>query len=71
MLLTIPGRRCWDAYEHLATRQVLVPAGSFYAHEPFTRLALADEHGLRLGLAPYSDADDVNRVLTGLREFLA
>ncbi len=71
LLLTIPGRRCWDAYEHLATRQVLVPAGSFYAHEPFTRLALADEHGLRLGLAPYSDADDVNRVLTGLREFLA
>jgi len=71
LLLTLPGRRCWDAYEFLAARKVLAPAGSFYAHEPFTRLALPDTHGLRLGLAPYSNDDDVDRVLAGLREFVA
>ncbi|MGV8908409.1 MAG: cysteine desulfurase-like protein [Propionicimonas sp.] len=71
LLLTLPGRRTWDAYEFLAAQQVLAPAGSFYAHEPFTRLALPDPHGLRLGLAPYSDDDDVDRALAGLRAFLA
>jgi selenocysteine lyase/cysteine desulfurase len=50
---------------------VLAPAGSFYAQGPFTRLALPDTHGLRLGLAPYSNDDDVDRVLAGLREFVA
>jgi len=71
LLLTLTGRRCWDAYEFLAARTVLAPAGSFYAHEPFTRLGLPDTHGLRLGLAPYSNDDDVDRVLAGLKEFLA
>ena len=70
LLLTISGRRTWDAYRFLADRGVLAPAGSFYAYEPFRRLALGDEHGLRLGLAPYSDNSDVDRVLSGLREFL-
>jgi cysteine desulfurase family protein (TIGR01976 family) len=70
LLVTIPGRRAWDAYLFLAERQVSAPAGSFYALEPFSRLALPDEHGLRLGLAPYSDETDIDRVLTGLREFL-
>ena len=71
LLLTLPGRRTWDAYEFLATRKVLAPAGSFYAHEPFTRLALPDPHALRLGLTPYSDDDDIDRALAGLRGFLA
>ena len=71
LLLTLPGRSCWDAYEFLASRKVLAPAGSFYAYEPFTRLALSDTHGLRLGLAPYSNDDDVDRVLAGLKEFVA
>ncbi len=66
-----PAGARWDAYEFLAARKVLAPAGSFYAHEPFTRLALPDTHGLRLGLAPYSNDDDVDRALAGLREFLA
>ena len=71
LLLTIAGRRTWDAYRFLADRAVLAPAGTFYAYEPFRRLALDDEHGLRLGLAPYSDDSEVDRVLDGLREFLA
>ncbi|GAA2355872.1 cysteine desulfurase-like protein [Dactylosporangium salmoneum] len=70
LLLTLPGRRTWDAFQFLARRDVLAPAGSFYAFEPFRRLALDDEHGLRLGLAPYTNDDDVARVVDGLREFL-
>jgi len=71
LLLTLPGRRCSDAAAFLAARAVLAPAGSFYAYEPFHRLALPDTQALRLGLAAYSNEDDVDRVLAGLREFIA
>ena len=70
LLLTMPGRKTADAYQFLGTRDVLAPAGSFYAYEPFRRLALEDDDALRLGLAPYVDDDDVDRVLAGIREFL-
>jgi selenocysteine lyase/cysteine desulfurase len=65
------GRRTRTPTRSCSGRDVLAPAGSFYAYEPFRRLApLEDEHALRLGLAPYSDESDVARVLAGLREFL-
>ena len=70
LLVSLPGRATRDAYEFLATRGVLAPAGQFYAYEPYKRLGLDDETGLRLGLAPYSTTDDVDRVLAGLAEFL-
>jgi cysteine desulfurase family protein (TIGR01976 family) len=70
LLLTLPGRRTWDAYEFLSGRGVLAPAGSFYAYEAFRRLALDDEHGLRLGVAPYNDDSDIARALDGLAAFL-
>ncbi|MGI5241055.1 cysteine desulfurase-like protein [Dactylosporangium sp. CA-139066] len=70
LLLTFPGRKAWDAFQFLAGRDVLAPAGSFYAYEPFRRLAVDDEHGLRLGLAPYSDDDDITRALEGIAAWL-
>lgn len=70
LLLTLPGRRTADAYTFLATRDILAPAGSFYAIEPFRRLALADTDGLRLGLAPYTTAEEIDRVLAGLADFI-
>jgi cysteine desulfurase family protein (TIGR01976 family) len=70
LLLTLPGRKTWDASEFLGRRNVLAPAGSFYAYEPFRRLDLDDQHGLRLGLAPYNDETDVARALDGLAAFL-
>lgn len=74
LLLTFPGRRSRAAYEFLAGRDVLAPAGSFYAIEPWQRLreelGLEDDGGLRLGLAPYVDDEDVDRVLAGLGEWL-
>jgi cysteine desulfurase family protein (TIGR01976 family) len=71
LLLTFDGRDAADAYRFLAERGVNAPAGSFYALEPSRWLGLGDAGGLRVGLAPYSDADDVERLLTGLREWLA
>jgi cysteine desulfurase family protein (TIGR01976 family) len=71
LLLTFDGRDAAGAYRFLAERGVNAPAGSFYALEPSRWLGLGDAGGLRVGLAPYSDADDVERLLTGLREWLA
>ncbi len=71
LLLTFDGRHARDASAFLAERAVLAPAGSFYAYEPFRRLGLADENALRVGLAPYTDDSDVDRLLDGLQEFVA
>ncbi|RZU33612.1 cysteine desulfurase-like protein [Blastococcus saxobsidens] len=71
LLLTVDGRDAADAYRFLAGRGVNAPAGSFYAIEASRWLGLGDTGGLRVGLAPYSDDDDVDRLLTGLREWLA
>jgi cysteine desulfurase family protein (TIGR01976 family) len=71
LLLTFDGRDAADAHRFLAGRGVNAPAGSFYALETSRWLGLGDTGGLRAGLAPYSDADDVERLVTGLRAFLA
>jgi cysteine desulfurase family protein (TIGR01976 family) len=71
LLLTFDGRDAADAYRFLAERGVNAPAGSFYAIEASRWLGLGDTGGLRMGLAPYTDRDDVDRLLAGLREWLA
>ncbi|MGY2080857.1 cysteine desulfurase-like protein [Modestobacter sp. SYSU DS0657] len=71
LLLTFAGRDAADAHRYLAERGVNAPAGSFYAIEASRHLGLGDAGGLRVGLAPYSDDADVDRLLTGLREWLA
>lgn len=70
LLITIEGRHMQDAYPFLAARDVLVPSGSFYAMEPFQALGLRDENALRMGVAPYTDESDVERLLEGLRAFV-
>ena len=70
MLLTFAGRESADAYRFLASRGVNAPAGSFYALEASRRLGLGDTGGLRVGLAPYSNDDDIDRLLAGLAAFL-
>lgn len=71
LLVSLPGRSCRDAYEFLASRDVLAPAGQFYAYEPYRRLGIHDDAGLRLGLAPYSTADEVDRAIAAVADFLA
>ncbi|MER6530129.1 cysteine desulfurase-like protein [Streptomyces sp. NPDC001508] len=71
LLLTFEGRDAADAYHVLARRGVHAPAGSFYAVEASRRLGLGDRGGLRIGLAPYNDTEDVDRLLAGLSAYLA
>jgi cysteine desulfurase family protein (TIGR01976 family) len=70
LLLTIAGRGTADAYRFLAQRDVHAPSGTFYAVEASRLLGLGDTGGLRVGLAPYTNEDDVERLLAGLSEFL-
>jgi cysteine desulfurase family protein (TIGR01976 family) len=71
LLLTFADRDPQDVRRHLASRNVNAPAGSFYAYEASRRLGLGSEGGLRLGLAPYNDDADVERLLGALTECLA
>jgi cysteine desulfurase family protein (TIGR01976 family) len=59
-----------DAYRYLADRKVNAPASSFYALEASRRLGLGDTGGLRVGLSPYTSDSDVERLLSGLGDFL-
>ncbi len=70
LLLTFAHRGTDEAYRFLAERGINAPAGSFYAIEASRHLGLSDCGGLRVGLAPYVDDSDVDRLLAGLAEFL-
>ncbi|CAM5258749.1 cysteine desulfurase-like protein [Streptomyces griseomycini] len=70
LLLTLEGHDTADAYRFLAERGVHAPSGTFYALEASRRLGLGDTGGLRVGLAPYTGTEDVERLLEGLSAFL-
>jgi cysteine desulfurase family protein (TIGR01976 family) len=69
LLLTFASRPATEAYRFLAESGVNAPAGSFYAWEPAHRLGLGAAGGLRIGLSPYNDDTDVDRLLDGLADF--
>ncbi|MEU9996187.1 cysteine desulfurase-like protein [Streptomyces sp. NPDC050848] len=69
LLMTLEGRDPREAQIHLAARDVLATAGQFYAYEPFVALKL-EGPALRVGLAPYNTAAEVDRFLEGLAGFL-
>jgi cysteine desulfurase family protein (TIGR01976 family) len=71
VLVTFDGRDAGDVSRHLATRGINAPAGTFYAYEPARRLGLRPDGGLRVGLAPYSDDTDVDRLLEALADHRA
>ncbi|MEV1025944.1 cysteine desulfurase-like protein [Streptomyces sp. NPDC050264] len=66
LLFTVAGHQPGEVSRHLATHGVDAPAGSFYAVEAADRLGLGVEGGVRAGLAPYSNAEDVDRLLAAL-----
>lgn len=70
ILVTFADHDPGAAAAHLAAAGVNAPAGSFYALEASRRLGLGDAGGLRIGVAPYTDAADVRRLLDGLGDFL-
>ncbi|MGN6605990.1 MAG: cysteine desulfurase-like protein [Jatrophihabitans sp.] len=68
LLLTFDGRDAREVAAGLAERGINAPAGSFYALEASRHLGLGDAGGLRVGLAPYTDDSDVDRLIDALRE---
>lgn len=70
LLATFARHDAGDVARHLAGQGINAPAGTFYAYEPARRLGLGPDGGLRVGLAPYSDDDDVDRLLEALSAHL-
>jgi cysteine desulfurase family protein (TIGR01976 family) len=66
LLCTSPERPAAELAQALAEAGVNAPAGHFYAQEASRWLGLGDEGGLRIGVAPYTDDEDVDRLLTVL-----
>ena len=69
LLLTfeaVPGLEAADAYRFLAHLGVNAPASHFYAVHASRHLGLGEAGGLRVGISPYTDDEDVDRLLDGL-----
>lgn len=65
---SVAGRSGREVYEHLAAAGVNAPASNFYALEACRWLGLGDAGAVRAGLAPYTNADDVDRLIAGVAE---
>ena len=68
MLFSVDGHDNREVYEHLAAAGVNAPANSFYAIEASRWIGLGDAGAIRAGLAPYTSADDVDRLIAGVAE---
>ena len=71
LLITVAGRDAATVSKALALRDINAPAGSFYAYEASKLIGLGDAGGVRIGLAPYNSADDVDRLIGALTEILS
>jgi cysteine desulfurase family protein (TIGR01976 family) len=63
-------QRSAQASQFLAERGVNAPAGAFYAMEASRVLGLGDAGALRVGVAPYTNASDIDRLVDGVTSFL-
>jgi len=66
VLFAVEGKSPQEVRRALAASGVNAPAGHFYAIEASRHLGLGDEGGVRVGLAPYTDGNDIDRLLTAL-----
>jgi selenocysteine lyase/cysteine desulfurase len=66
LLVNFAGHDPAALYRGLAELGVNAPSGSFYAYETARHLGLGEAGGLRIGLAPYTNDNDVDRLLGGL-----
>ena len=67
LLFTVDGMDSCEVSARLGELNINVPASNFYALEASRHLGLGDAGGIRVGLAPYNRAEDVERLLEGLR----
>jgi cysteine desulfurase family protein (TIGR01976 family) len=66
LLFTVEGMTPQEVRRALAESGVNAPASHFYAIEASRHLGLGDEGGVRVGLAPYTDDSDIDRLLDAL-----
>jgi selenocysteine lyase/cysteine desulfurase len=64
----VDGVSTTDVARRLAARGVFVSNGDFYAQTVIERLGRADDGVVRAGCACYTTADEVERLLDGVRE---
>lgn len=67
LLAAFAGHPSGEVRAHLAAADINAPNGSFYALEASRRLGLGDDGALRIGIAPYTNDEDVDRLLAALR----
>ena len=66
-LFSIDGVDSEKIYVTLSALGVNAPASSFYAIEAADWIGLGEPGAVRVGLAPYTNHDDVDRLIAGLR----
>lgn len=66
LFFTLAGREPAEVHAALGARGVSVSSGHCYAWEPCHALGLGPAGAVRVGLAPYTDDDDVDRLLEAL-----
>lgn len=71
LLVTFDGHSAASISRYLAAQNINAPAGTFYAHEVARHLGLDAHGGLRIGLAPYNDDTDVDRLIDALTSYFA
>jgi cysteine desulfurase family protein (TIGR01976 family) len=71
LLFTLDGVEPTAVHRHLAGRGINAPASHFYAWELSHRLGLGAAGGVRVGMAPYTTEDEVDRLLEGVAELAA
>ncbi len=68
VLFSVTGVDSANVYAELGKVGVNAPAGNFYAIECSRWLGLGDTGAVRAGMAPYTDASDVDRLIAGVAE---
>ena len=68
VLFSVAGRTPSSVSEALAAAGVNAPDGNFYALEAARWMGLGDTGAVRAGLAPYTDEDDIDRLLQALED---
>jgi len=71
LLFSVTGHRSSEVQGYLAGLGVNAPSGSFYALEASRRMGLGDTGAVRVGIAPYTNSSDVERLVEGLSRFVA
>jgi cysteine desulfurase family protein (TIGR01976 family) len=66
LYFSLDGRAPTDVHADLGRHGVSVSSGHCYAWEPCHRLGLGPTGAVRVGLAPYTDDEDVHRLLSAL-----